>query len=103
MLASALLSKSRAVIVSAPDELPIVKKAPSVPDFVHVTVSLAVNVVTAVVLSAIEIDEVVPVAEPGPVMIGATASETIGVEAVITTRADSDAVNATIEVDVPVT
>jgi hypothetical protein len=103
VLASAFVSKSRAVIVSTPVELPIVKNAPSVPDFVHVTVSLAANVVTAVVLSAIEIDEVAPVALPGPVIVGATASETIGVDAVMTTRADSEAVSAAIEVDVPVT
>jgi hypothetical protein len=72
-LASDLVSKSRAVTVRAPDEL-IVKKAASVPDLDHVTDSFAEKVWTAVVFSEIDIELVEPVADDGPVIVGAVWS-----------------------------
>ena len=73
--ASAGDSKSRVVIVSAPPE-EIVKKVPSVPLFDQVTVSLAVKVNTEVDASGIEMELVAPVADDGPVIVGAVVSGT---------------------------
>jgi hypothetical protein len=63
-------SKSRAVIVRSPFDA-IEKKDPSVPLFDHVTDSFAVKVCTAVEFSAIDFAEVAPVADEGPVIVGA--------------------------------
>ena len=71
MLLSAGVSKSRKEMVSVPVSL-IAKKDASVPPSVHVTASLAVNVCTAVEVSAIDLEDVAPVAELGPVITGGT-------------------------------
>jgi hypothetical protein len=103
LFASVFVSKSRAEIASDPLEEPIEKNELSVPEIVQVTVSLAVKVVTDVEFSAIEMEDVDPELDPGPVIVGGIASATIGVLAVITIRAYSDAVRATMDVEVPVT
>jgi hypothetical protein len=66
-------SKSFAVVVNTPDEL-IVNVAESVPESVHVTVSLAEKVKTEVLFSAIVIVLVAPVEEFGPVIMGAMSA-----------------------------
>ena len=60
------------MVKAPPDE--IVKKEPSVPLFDHVTDSFAVKVWTTVAVSAIEIELVAPVADDGPVIVGAVVS-----------------------------
>jgi hypothetical protein len=72
-LESAGDSKLREVIVTTPPA-EIVKNDPSVPLFDHVTDSLAVNVWTEVEFSEIEIALVAPVADEGPVIVGAVES-----------------------------
>ena len=69
VLLSAGVSKSRNEIVNVPVSL-IAKNDASVPPNVHVTASLAVNVCTAVEVSAIDLEDVAPVAELGPVITG---------------------------------
>jgi hypothetical protein len=67
-------SKSLGVTVKTPPADVIEKKEPSVPLFDQVTDSLAVKVWTAVAVSAIEIELVAPVADDGPVIVGAVVS-----------------------------
>ena len=77
MPASAAASKSREVMVRTPEEL-IEKNDSSVPDLLQVTLSLAVNVATAVVFSAMLLVLVEAPAEPdGPVMDGAVSSASV--------------------------
>ena len=50
------------------------KVAESVPDKVHATASFAEKVKTGVVFSVIEIELVLPVDDPGPVITGAKSA-----------------------------
>jgi hypothetical protein len=52
----------------------MVKVAESDPDKVHVTASFAENVNTEVEFSVMEIELVLPVDDPGPVIIGAKSA-----------------------------
>ena len=66
-------SKSFDTVVSTPPEV-IENVAESTPASDHVTVSFAVKVKTEVVFSVIDIELVAPIAEFGPVIIGATSA-----------------------------
>ena len=67
------VSKSLPVIVRTPPDV-IEKNDSSVPLFDHVTDSFAVKVCTAAEFSDIDFEEVAPVAEPGPVIVGEAES-----------------------------